>query len=69
MMKAPLIETATSRTPPGGEAAWLIRPDGTRLRCALFLPAGTTRGSVVLSGGRTESIEKYYEVITELQDR
>jgi lysophospholipase len=47
----------------------LIRPDGARLRAALFAPAGRARGSVVLSGGRTEPIEKYFEVIAELLAR
>jgi len=35
----------------------------------LFLPDGEPRGSVVLSGGRSEPIEKYFEVIRELQGR
>ena len=35
----------------------------------MFLPDGPPRGSVVLSGGRTEPIEKYYEVIAEFQAR
>ncbi|HLU65379.1 MAG TPA: alpha/beta hydrolase [Kofleriaceae bacterium] len=40
--------------------------NGARLRAARFAPAGGARGSVVLSGGRTEPIEKYLEVIEEL---
>jgi lysophospholipase len=36
---------------------------------ARFDPAGTPRGSVVLSTGRTEPIEKYWEVIGELVAR
>jgi len=40
-----------------------------RLRCALFPVDGAARGSVVLSPGRTEPIEKYYEVVRELNDR
>ena len=36
---------------------------------ALFVPAAAVRGSVVLSPGRTEFIEKYFEVIAELQAR
>ncbi|MFA7264222.1 MAG: alpha/beta hydrolase [Caulobacter sp.] len=35
----------------------------------MFLPDGEPRGSVVLSGGRSEPIEKYFEVIRELQGR
>jgi lysophospholipase len=33
------------------------------------MPPGVARGTVVLSGGRTEPIEKYFEVIGELQAR
>jgi lysophospholipase len=39
------------------------------LRTALFAPAEAARGSVVLSAGRTEPIEKYGEVIGELVGR
>jgi lysophospholipase len=55
--------------PATGAALWFTRPDGARLRAALFAPAGSPRGSVVLSGGRTEPIEKYFEVIDELRAR
>jgi lysophospholipase len=68
-MTAPLIETDDAPVPPNAAAEWLIRPDGARLRAALFAPAGRARGSVVLSGGRTEPIEKYFEVIEELLAR
>ncbi len=67
--KAPLIATPDAAVPAGASAAWLVRPDGARLRAALFAPVGRTRGSVVLSGGRTEPIEKYFEVIEELRGR
>jgi lysophospholipase len=49
-----------------------MAPDGVRVRAVLFKPKGAldgARGSVILSPGRTEPIEKYYEVITELQTR
>jgi lysophospholipase len=58
--------------PAGGAAEWLTSPDGVRLRAALFKPDGgpdSARGSVILSPGRTEPIEKYFEVIAELQAR
>jgi lysophospholipase len=42
--------------------------DGLRLRAALF-PCEASRGSVVVSPGRTEPIEKYYEVVDELRER
>ncbi|WP_309605549.1 alpha/beta hydrolase [Phenylobacterium sp.] len=66
---APLIETPQARAPAGGEAAWFSGAGGARLRAALFTPRGPTRGSIILSGGRTEVIEKYYEFIRECLDR
>ena len=68
-MSPHLVEIADAPIPPRAEVAWLTRPDGPRLRAALFAAAGAPRGSVVLSGGRNEPIEKYFEVITELQAR
>jgi lysophospholipase len=69
-VRAPLVEIPGAPAPPGGEAFWWFRPDGARLRAARFLPARRpARGSVVLSGGRTEPIEKYFEVIGELLAR
>ena len=66
---APLIATASAPVPPGGEAAWFEGAREARLRAALFPATGQVRGSVVLSGGRTEPIEKYFEVIEELRGR
>ncbi|HEX2816537.1 MAG TPA: alpha/beta hydrolase, partial [Phenylobacterium sp.] len=70
---APLIETADAKAPPGGEAAWYAGAGGAKLRAALWTPVlapgARARGSIVLSGGRTEPIEKYYEVIGECLDR
>lgn len=56
--------------PAGARAqAWVRTASGRRLRVARFEPAGTARGSVVLSTGRTEPIEKYGEVAVELVQR
>src|SRR6185312_16390964 len=66
---APLIETAEARAPPGGAAAWYAGAGGAKLRAALFAPQRRPRGSIVLSGGRTEPIEKYYEFIGECLER
>jgi len=52
-----------------GAAEWFIGEDGARLRAALFPPAGAARGSVVLSPGRSEPIEKYVEVVSDLTGR
>lgn len=65
---APLVAIAQARPPAGGTAEWLAGAGGLRLRAALF-PAEDARGTVVLSSGRTEFIEKYYEVIGELLAR
>ncbi|HEV7385362.1 MAG TPA: alpha/beta hydrolase [Phenylobacterium sp.] len=72
--EAPLIETADAKAPPGGEAAWYVGAGGAKLRAAIWTPSnlgkgGRPRGSIVLSGGRTEVIEKYYEFIGECLDR
>ncbi len=66
---APLLAAPGAPIPPGGEALWLEGAAGVRLRAALFQPTASLRGSVALSGGRTEFIEKYFEVIRELQGR
>lgn len=55
--------------PEGAEEVWLEGRGGVKLR-ALVAPAqGPVRGSVLLFPGRTEFIEKYFEVICELQQR
>ena len=65
---APLLSLPEPPVPPGGAAEWFAGAGGLRLRAALF-PAQHPRGSVVLSGGRSEFIEKYLEVIAELVAR
>ena len=55
--------------PAGGAAAFVRARSGDRLRAALWTPKGSARGSVVLSPGRTEAIEKYGEVVGELLAR
>ena len=64
---APLTELPDFPIPPNGGAEWFEGAGGARLRAALFRPSGRVRGSVVLSTGRTESIEKYFEVVRDLQ--
>ncbi|KAF0180495.1 MAG: alpha/beta hydrolase [Hyphomonadaceae bacterium] len=55
--------------PEGAEELWLEGRGGVKLR-ALFAPAiGAPRGSVILFTGRTEFVEKYFEVVGELQRR
>jgi len=67
--RAPLVATDLAPAPANGAAEWFRAPDGARLRAAIFTPQDAPRGSVVLSPGRTEPIDKYFEVIGELQAR
>lgn len=50
-------------------AEWVSGAGGSRLRAALFPVSGTPRGSVIVNPGRTEPIEKYFEVAGELNAR
>ena len=52
-----------SSAPAGGVGEWYRGAGGLRLRAGFWQPAGEARGTVILSPGRTEPIEKYYEVI------
>ena len=66
---APLLGTSYAPTPERASAEWFHGAGGVRLRAALFAPSGLARGSVVLSPGRTEAIEKYFETVHELRAR
>lgn len=55
--------------PNEGKAEWFSGADGATLRAATFFPDGATRGTVVLSPGRSEPIEKYFEVVDDLLAR
>lgn len=64
---APLMGVPGASSPPGGEGEWFRGAGGLRLRAAFWTPsaliAKKPRGTVILSPGRTEPIEKYFEVI------
>jgi lysophospholipase len=64
---APLLSIAEAPA-PNGRAEWFEGARGARLRAAVF-PADVPRGSVVLSPGRTEPLEKYFEVVRDLTGR
>ena len=66
---APLVATADAPIPEGARAFWYEGAGGARLRAAIVPCEGPARGSVVLSPGRTEPIEKYFETAGELQAR
>ena len=65
---APLVSIPEAPAPGGGAAEFLRGADGSRLRAAFF-PVERARGTVVLSPGRTEPIEKYFEVVDDLRAR
>ena len=62
---APLMGVPGADSPPGGEGDWFRGAGGLRLRAGFWVPTGVARprGTVVVSPGRTEPIEKYFEVI------
>jgi lysophospholipase len=66
---APLVSIPEAPIPDHGKAEWFSGADGATLRAALFSPEGDARGSVVVSPGRTEPIEKYFETVQDLLDR
>jgi lysophospholipase len=66
---APLVSIPEAPAPKAGGAEWYTGADGAKLRAGLFPAEGAARGSVVLSPGRSEPIEKYFEVIGELTRR
>ncbi|HXV01586.1 MAG TPA: alpha/beta hydrolase [Caulobacteraceae bacterium] len=66
---APLYSTPEAPVPAGAAAEWFAGAGRARLRAALFAPTGPPRGSVVVSPGRTEPIEKYFEVVERLAGR
>ncbi len=63
---APLLALESDPAPPGAAAEWVVGAGGARLRAAFCPAQGRARGSVVLSPGRTEPIEKYFEVARRL---
>ena len=66
---APLMSVPGAAAPSGGVGEWYRGAGGLRLRAALWAPPSPSRGTVVLSPGRTEPIEKYYEVIADFLER
>ncbi len=66
---APLVATPEAPIPPGGAAEWFEGVGGKRLRAALFPTGKPAKGTVIVSPGRTEPIEKYFETVGDLTDR
>ncbi|UDF05389.1 alpha/beta hydrolase [Asticcacaulis sp. AND118] len=66
---APLMAIPEYRPPEGGVGEWFRGAGGLRLRLGFWQPRGPARGTVFVSPGRAEPIEKYYEVVTDLLAR
>jgi lysophospholipase len=63
------VITDDAPLPNGAHSDWLVASDKTRFRVARFHPTTPPIGTVVLLNGRTEFIEKYFEVIDDLLAR
>lgn len=66
---APLMSIPESQAPEGGTGEWYRGAGGLRLRVGFWEPTGRPRGTVFISPGRSEPIEKYYEVVRDLLAR
>lgn len=65
-----LVQVPGFPAPPGAVVEWITLGDGVKLRTARWiLPDADAHGTILLCQGRTEFIEKYYEVIQELLQR
>lgn len=63
------VRVPGNETPEGAEEHWLEGRGGVRVRVLTAPARGAARGSAIVAPGRTEFIEKYFEVIGELQAR
>lgn len=64
--RAPLCLMGRGDPMSAAKAAWLLTNSNERIRFAVVPPAAEPRGSVILSPGRSEPIEKYGETASEL---
>ena len=65
-----LVALAKNPVPSGAITGTFKSRDGLRLRFARWEPTrGPKRGTVCLFQGRSESIEKYFEVVADLRRR
>jgi lysophospholipase len=63
------VRVPGNEAPEGAEEHWLEGRGGVRVRVLTAPALGRARGSVIVAPGRTEFIEKYFEVLRELQQR
>lgn len=70
---APLMGVSGASAPPGGQGDWFRGAGGLRLRAAFWTPSALVAekplGTVIVSPGRTEPIEKYFETVGNLLAR
>jgi lysophospholipase len=64
-----LVSIPANPVPEGAVSGTIKTPDGRRLRFARFPPPPGRKGTVCLFQGRTECIEKYFEVVRDLNAR
>jgi lysophospholipase len=64
-----LVATPSNPVPDGATVGQIETEDGVPLRFARFAPPPGRKGTVCVFPGRTEFIEKYFEVITNLRQR
>jgi len=66
--QAKLVEIDNFKAPKGADVFYYQVKDGIKIRVAIWNKL-SSKGTFVLQSGRTEFIEKYYEVVQELLDR
>jgi lysophospholipase len=64
-----LVSIPANPVPEGAVTGTLKTPDGVTLRFARWDPPPGRKGTVVIAMGRTEFIEKYFEMVRELRGR
>ena len=64
-----LVSIPANPVPEGAVTAMLKTPDGVSLRFARWAPPPGRKGTVCIFPGRTEFIEKYFEVVRDLRAR
>ena len=68
--RARLYDFKENPVPEGSKVRFLTTPDGIRLRYAHWQASlRPSKGTVVILQGRAESIEKYFETVTDLRER
>jgi len=64
-----LVSIPANPVPEGATLAMIRTPDGVSLRTVRWPPPPGRKGTVCLFQGRTECIEKYFEMVRELRGR